>query len=349
MTKSDTAELRADATDIIAQACDLLDGEQAARIDAVSLDDLWDLLTDRIQRDAAAGAQNDRMLAMLELLGRIRQFESSSTQRQLAQHNRILTRVRGALADISAVNSIDELFTLTPSVACHLGFDRALVSTVDTSWKLHTMCVVRDQRWADEIVAVGREDPPILDQGLVETDAVVSVAPTVVDHVQENPRVNRALAEITKSSSYGIAPLLVNGEVVGLLHADCYHQRRSFTSSDQSVLSTFAFGVGQVLERVTLLEGVTTLQAQFDGLTRWRAPSLAVRQSINAGRDDDSALTRREAQIMRLMADGDSNLKIARRLVISEATVKTHVTRILRKLQVSNRAEAIAVWLRVTD
>jgi DNA-binding CsgD family transcriptional regulator len=54
-------------------------------------------------------------------------------------------------------------------------------------------------------------------------------------------------------------------------------------------------------------------------------------------------------QIVRLMADGDSNGKIARRLVISEGTVKTHITRILRKLGAVNRAEAVSIWLRNSD
>ncbi len=51
-------------------------------------------------------------------------------------------------------------------------------------------------------------------------------------------------------------------------------------------------------------------------------------------------LTRREVEVLRLIAQGLSNRAIAERLVISEGTVKSHVHRILRKLDVASRTEA---------
>jgi len=45
------------------------------------------------------------------------------------------------------------------------------------------------------------------------------------------------------------------------------------------------------------------------------------------------------------MAAGDTNGRIARRLVISEGTAKSHVKHILRKLGAANRAEAVSRWL----
>lgn len=59
-------------------------------------------------------------------------------------------------------------------------------------------------------------------------------------------------------------------------------------------------------------------------------------------------LTRREQQVAEQLATGASNQQLARQLAISEDTVKSHVKQILRKLGVSNRAEA-AVALRGTD
>nr|WP_304633541.1 LuxR C-terminal-related transcriptional regulator [Pseudonocardia sp. C8] len=57
-------------------------------------------------------------------------------------------------------------------------------------------------------------------------------------------------------------------------------------------------------------------------------------------------LTTREAEVMDLLAHGRSNRVIGRELLISERTVKSHVTQILRKLGVTSRSEAIAAWLR---
>jgi non-specific serine/threonine protein kinase len=54
-------------------------------------------------------------------------------------------------------------------------------------------------------------------------------------------------------------------------------------------------------------------------------------------------LTRRELDVLRLLAEGSSNRDVAARLTISLRTVETHVERILRKLNVANRRQA-TVW-----
>jgi DNA-binding NarL/FixJ family response regulator len=59
-------------------------------------------------------------------------------------------------------------------------------------------------------------------------------------------------------------------------------------------------------------------------------------------------LSVREVEVIELLAAGASNRRIARKLVIAEGTVKTHITHILRKLGAANRAEAVAYWLRGT-
>jgi DNA-binding NarL/FixJ family response regulator len=54
-------------------------------------------------------------------------------------------------------------------------------------------------------------------------------------------------------------------------------------------------------------------------------------------------LTAREREVYRLLTDGLSNAEIGRRLFISDTTVKTHVTRLLQKLQLRDRAQAIVL------
>jgi DNA-binding CsgD family transcriptional regulator len=54
------------------------------------------------------------------------------------------------------------------------------------------------------------------------------------------------------------------------------------------------------------------------------------------------ALTEREREILRMVSAGATNADIARRLVISQSTVKSHVQNILRKLGVRNRTQAAA-------
>jgi NarL family two-component system response regulator LiaR len=57
-------------------------------------------------------------------------------------------------------------------------------------------------------------------------------------------------------------------------------------------------------------------------------------------------LTLREKEVLQLMVDGFSNPDIARKLFISRSTARAHVSNILSKLGVSNRAEAVAFALR---
>lgn len=60
-------------------------------------------------------------------------------------------------------------------------------------------------------------------------------------------------------------------------------------------------------------------------------------------REEFDELTEREREILVLMARGRSNRELADELFLSEATVKTHVTRILRKLELRDRVQAVVL------
>lgn len=60
---------------------------------------------------------------------------------------------------------------------------------------------------------------------------------------------------------------------------------------------------------------------------------------------DEFGLSDRQGELMELISQGSTNAEIARELYLAEKTVKNHVNAIFGKLVVSNRGEAIAVWL----
>jgi DNA-binding NarL/FixJ family response regulator len=58
------------------------------------------------------------------------------------------------------------------------------------------------------------------------------------------------------------------------------------------------------------------------------------------------ALTQREREVLRLLADGFSNEEIGKRLFISPETVRTHVRKAMDKLDADTRTQAVAIALR---
>lgn len=92
-----------------------------------------------------------------------------------------------------------------------------------------------------------------------------------------------------------------------------------------------------------------------DELRRWIASRLITVAPLGSPPEDVYLpLTWREMEVLQNLADGSSNKEIARKLAISEQTVKNHVSSVLRKLNVADRTQAAmhAVrqgWVRVHD
>jgi len=66
-------------------------------------------------------------------------------------------------------------------------------------------------------------------------------------------------------------------------------------------------------------------------------------EAMSGKRRPHTLLSTREAEVLRLVAEGLTNREIAQRLIVSENTVKTHVTSLFNKLGVDSRARAVAV------
>jgi two-component system nitrate/nitrite response regulator NarL len=100
----------------------------------------------------------------------------------------------------------------------------------------------------------------------------------------------------------------------------------------------------QLLDRVrAALAGETVIG---EALAARLAAALRQEAQDSAGgaRRELAALTEREREVLKCLADGQSNKRIARALSITEGTVKVHVKNLLKKLSFRSRVEA-AVWM----
>ncbi len=97
---------------------------------------------------------------------------------------------------------------------------------------------------------------------------------------------------------------------------------------------------GAISKSVHPVALVTLVREALSGHIVHPLPSLPTANTQKEMASERTALTHREQEILQLVAGGATNGEIARRLWITEQTVKFHVSNIYRKLDVANRTEA---------
>ena len=107
---------------------------------------------------------------------------------------------------------------------------------------------------------------------------------------------------------------------------------------------------GFLLKDAPAAQLVTAVHVIADGdallapsITRRLIAEFAHRPPLSAKPDRMQELTARELEVLKLVARGHSNAEIATELFVSDATVKTHVSRILMKLDLRDRVQAVVV------
>jgi DNA-binding NarL/FixJ family response regulator len=103
-----------------------------------------------------------------------------------------------------------------------------------------------------------------------------------------------------------------------------------------------------ILAIQTVHSGATWLDPQIARLVLSTATASQAkeRSSVSARPAPPFALSAREMDVLRLLVEGLSNSEMADRLIISIETVKTHMRRIMEKLQVSDRTQAAVKAMR---
>ncbi|MER7403392.1 response regulator transcription factor [Streptomyces sp. NPDC000070] len=103
-----------------------------------------------------------------------------------------------------------------------------------------------------------------------------------------------------------------------------------------------AGAIGYLLKDTTREQLADAIRAAARGETVL-APRVAERLVARMRQPAQIPLTAREADVLNAVADGLTNAEIGRRLVIAEATVKTHLLRLFAKLDVNDRTRAVVV------
>ncbi|MUL48255.1 response regulator transcription factor [Mycobacterium sp. CBMA293] len=116
----------------------------------------------------------------------------------------------------------------------------------------------------------------------------------------------------------------------------------TFLDEDLVVRAVHAGARGYVVKDVDTTELVRAIRAISAGQSAFDSRSAAaVVRSLSGRSEQREKLTDREMEVLRLLAAGLSNHKIGEQLFISATTAKFHVSNIMRKLEVSRRAEAV--------
>jgi DNA-binding CsgD family transcriptional regulator len=259
----------------------------------------------------------------------------------VADAARRLRGVQRAMTRLSSLDSVARLVSAAPREACRaVGYERAMLSHIrGDRVSFASVSFEADPIMAADFARLARAVRPRLDRCAPEHEAVVRQMPVLVRDAQTATGLFRPLTHVARTSAYVVAPIVRDGHTVGLLHADHFGTPRELDELDRELLWTFATGIGWAMDDIT----GRGLRRSHDG------PAVDVRLG-GAELDTElpgrlATLTARELEVLHLMSEGASNASIGEALVISQATVKSHVRHILRKLGAANRTEAVSLFL----
>jgi DNA-binding CsgD family transcriptional regulator len=362
-TQESTVIERAEA--VVAAAADHL-ALLASELPPSGLGCQLDYLRHRLeQRISLSPESTDESVATAELLISILRLRCELLDHELSRRVRCLSEIRTALGDLRGL-SPREIICAAPAVLSReFGFARTMISTVRGSVWLPQHLYIEDDgadpysRPFREYVAhahIQLADAPL------ETELIRKRCGALVPSPKDDKRTFKEIVDVSGCCGYIAAPITVGGRAIGMLHADRPGPDGTVTTDHLEQLEAFAECLAVAFESAVLEEKaaqqrveVENLCANVDELLRrsarsalWPLSGGAPGHRRDAVHDRDQPavplLTAREREIMSYVATGATNGQIARCLVISEGTVKSHLKHIARKLKTSSRAAAVAVY-----
>ncbi|MFF3572701.1 LuxR C-terminal-related transcriptional regulator [Nocardia jiangxiensis] len=304
-----------------------------------------------------------------ELLATIHTLQQAELESSLAQQLSKLTEVRTCIDELSGLSPRELIDTVPLRICRNMSVGRAMISTISGSvWlpqQLHIEERTAGSAEFEEFVDGARiplSDAPLETELLVRRRTVALVPDPMSDK-----RTYKQIVDAARTQAYVAAPITLRGRTIGMLHADRPEDPNSLCHDDLDWLAMFSECLSTIFESallqqrieqqlrratdtyaqvVALLGQVETVAAETGQSIPQPLRPRGIEQRTLSGA---AALTSREREVLAHLSTGATNVQIARNLVVSEATVKSHLKQISRKLGTSSRAAAVAAYARMTQ
>ncbi len=200
----------------------------------------------------------------------------------------------------------------------------------------------------DEISVVIVDDHALVRQGLrtfLDLHEDIQVTGEAANGVEAVERVGQLRPDVVLMDL--VMPEMDGIEAIKRIRSICPDTKvivlTSFTEDEKLFPSIKAGAMGYLLKNVSPGDLVSAIKAAHRGEAQLN-PEIARRLMDEVSNKpstlDEEVLTRREMDVLRLIAQGRNNRGISEELVLSEKTVKTHVSNILGKLHLADRTQA---------
>jgi DNA-binding CsgD family transcriptional regulator len=294
--------------------------------------------------------------ALAELLALEREIAETEYVRRSDALERVADAVR-RLGEIGSPQGI--LDRAAEELGTSSAFDRVLIGDVrPDGLYARSLWSAEDPAGAAAALEALRRAPVRLEYPSIEDEVARRQRTEIVHARATRSRAARRLTEVLGWERYVVTAVVVQGNTVGLLHAEAADgtSGRRPDAFDAEVAARYAEGLAGVFERAVLREmlqlhhhelrsAVGWLTARLGQLAADAGDGAATLPPASDGAGAD-ALTSRELDVLRLLARGQTNQEIAHALVVREGTVKYHVKNILRKLGATSRADAVSRYAR---
>lgn len=118
-------------------------------------------------------------------------------------------------------------------------------------------------------------------------------------------------------------------------------------SEDQKMISGLKIGADDYIIKPFVLPNLLARIEAVLRRSKRQTPLEAQTNVTNTQTNKINSLTKREKDVLLLVTQGESNKSIADKLVLSEVTVKSHLNSIFKKLNVTNRTQAVLVSMQM--